>query len=108
MDTPEAGLKQRIFAWAIARFNTKYERFVSRYKRPLFAELTGTVLKIGPGTGVEAGPIQSDFRGDRMRSPYTARLLPPVLRGGMFWLSLRKFSGSYFDFTATSRSQRSR
>ncbi len=52
MDTPKASLKQRIFAWALSRFNTRYERFVSRYKRPLFADLSGTVLEIGPGTGV--------------------------------------------------------
>lgn len=52
MDTPRASLRQRIFAWALSRFNTRYERFVSRYKRPLFADLSGTVLEIGPGTGV--------------------------------------------------------
>ena len=52
MDKPEAGLRQRLFAWALARFNTKYEQFASRYKQQLFAGLTGTVLEIGPGTGV--------------------------------------------------------
>jgi ubiquinone/menaquinone biosynthesis C-methylase UbiE len=52
MDKPKAGLRQRLFAWALARFNTKYEQFASRYKQQLFAGLTGTVLEIGPGTGV--------------------------------------------------------
>lgn len=52
MDTPKAGLGQRIFAWALARFNKRYERFVSRYKQPLFAEVAGTMIEIGPGTGV--------------------------------------------------------
>jgi ubiquinone/menaquinone biosynthesis C-methylase UbiE len=51
MDTPKAGLRQRIFAWALARFNTRYERFAAKYKQQLFRDLTGTVLEIGPGTG---------------------------------------------------------
>ena len=61
MDIPKAGLRQRIFAWALARYNTKYERFVSRYKRPLFADLTGTVLEIGPGTGVNLRYLKPDL-----------------------------------------------
>jgi ubiquinone/menaquinone biosynthesis C-methylase UbiE len=44
-------LRQRIFAWALARFNTKYERFAEQYKQRLFSNLSGTVLEIGPGTG---------------------------------------------------------
>lgn len=51
MDTPKAGLRQRIFAWALARFNTRYELFASRYKQQLFRDLTGHILEIGPGTG---------------------------------------------------------
>jgi len=51
MGTPKAGLRQRIFAWALARFNTRYERFISKYKQELFRDVTGTVLEIGPGTG---------------------------------------------------------
>ena len=51
MDTPYSGLRQRIFAWALARFNKKYERFASKYKQQLFKNLTGTVVEIGPGTG---------------------------------------------------------
>ena len=51
MDTPKAGLRQRIFAWALARCNPRYERFASKYKQKLFRDLTGTVLEIGPGTG---------------------------------------------------------
>jgi len=44
-------LRQRIFAWALAHFNTKYERFVEQYKQQLFSGLSGTVLEIGPGAG---------------------------------------------------------
>lgn len=51
METPKAGLRQRIFAWALARFNSRYERFASKYKQQLFRDLTGNVLEIGPGTG---------------------------------------------------------
>lgn len=51
MDTPKAGFRQRIFAWALARFNARYERFASKHKQRLFKDLSGTVLEIGPGTG---------------------------------------------------------
>ena len=43
--------RQRAFAWALAHLNQKYERFVQKYKRQLFADLSGIVLEIGPGTG---------------------------------------------------------
>ncbi|HEY3455411.1 MAG TPA: class I SAM-dependent methyltransferase [Bryobacteraceae bacterium] len=52
MDKPGAGLNQRIFAWAISRFSGRYERFAGKYKERLFAGLSGTVLEIGPGTGI--------------------------------------------------------
>lgn len=52
MDKPGAGLNQRIFAWAISRFSGRYEQFAGKYKERLFASLSGTVLEIGPGTGV--------------------------------------------------------
>jgi SAM-dependent methyltransferase len=55
METSRAGLRQRIFAWALARFNTRYERFASKYKQQLFRDVTGTVLEIGPGTGANLG-----------------------------------------------------
>lgn len=51
MGKPEADLRQRIFAWALARFNARYEQFASSYKQALFSGLAGTVLEIGPGTG---------------------------------------------------------
>ena len=44
-------MRQRVFAWALARFNKKYERFAAKYKEKLFAGLSGVVLEIGPGTG---------------------------------------------------------
>jgi ubiquinone/menaquinone biosynthesis C-methylase UbiE len=51
MDRPQAGIRQRIFAWALARFNGKYEASVAESKQRLFAGLAGTVIEIGPGTG---------------------------------------------------------
>ena len=44
-------LRQRIFARALARFNTKYERFAEEYKQRLFSQVSGAVLEVGPGTG---------------------------------------------------------
>jgi ubiquinone/menaquinone biosynthesis C-methylase UbiE len=63
MDKPRGGLKQRIFAWALARFSSRYEQFAAKYKERLFAGVSGTVLEIGPGTGVNL----CYFRSDRVR-----------------------------------------
>ncbi|HEV2708860.1 MAG TPA: class I SAM-dependent methyltransferase [Edaphobacter sp.] len=45
-------MRQRIFAWALARFNHPYEQFISVYKQRLLADLRGTVIEVGAGTGV--------------------------------------------------------
>ena len=54
-DTKEAarkGLRQRIFAWAHSQGESPaYDRTVTPYKQALFADLSGTVLEIGAGTG---------------------------------------------------------
>ncbi len=42
---------KRLFAWALAHCNGRYERFIAQRKRALFAGLHGTVMEIGPGTG---------------------------------------------------------
>jgi ubiquinone/menaquinone biosynthesis C-methylase UbiE len=60
MDKPKAGLSQLLFAWALAHFNTRYERFVARYKLQLFAGVIGTVLEIGPGTGANLRYLNPD------------------------------------------------
>ncbi len=59
MDRPRSGLQQRIFAWALARFAARYERFAAGYKRRLLSELTGTVVEIGPGTGANLKYLNS-------------------------------------------------
>lgn len=45
-------MRQRIFAWALARFNGRYEEFIAGEKQRLFTGLRGTVVELGPGTGV--------------------------------------------------------
>ena len=62
MDTSKSGLRQRVFAWALARLNARYERFVSKYKRELFADVSGNVLEIGPGTGANLRYLVSGVR----------------------------------------------
>src|SRR5215472_1821626 len=62
MDTPKSGLRQRVFAWALARLNARYERFVSKYKQELFADVSGNVLEIGPGTGANLRYLPSGVR----------------------------------------------
>jgi ubiquinone/menaquinone biosynthesis C-methylase UbiE len=44
-------LYKRFHAWALDKFNEKYEKMVGERKRNLFADLSGTVVEIGPGTG---------------------------------------------------------
>lgn len=43
---------KRLFAWLLANFNDDYEKWISDRKQALFASLQGSVLEIGPGTGV--------------------------------------------------------
>jgi ubiquinone/menaquinone biosynthesis C-methylase UbiE len=46
------GLRQRFFAWATAQGEgDAYEQALAPRKRALFADLSGTVLEIGAGTG---------------------------------------------------------
>ena len=60
MDRPRSGLRQRIFAWSLARFNTRYERLAGEYKRTLLSQLSGTVVEIGPGTGTNLKYLNRD------------------------------------------------
>ncbi|HYL10666.1 MAG TPA: class I SAM-dependent methyltransferase [Candidatus Acidoferrales bacterium] len=47
----QGGLRKRIFAWALAKGNARYERAMAERKRALLGGLTGTVVEIGPGAG---------------------------------------------------------
>ncbi|MGH9709040.1 MAG: class I SAM-dependent methyltransferase [Candidatus Acidiferrales bacterium] len=45
------GMRKRIFAWTLHKFNGRYEQAIAARKRGLLGGLTGTVIEIGPGTG---------------------------------------------------------
>jgi SAM-dependent methyltransferase len=47
----ERGLRKRLFAWTLHKFNGRYEQEIAARKRGLLGGLTGTVIEIGPGTG---------------------------------------------------------
>src|SRR3954467_8538161 len=44
-------LRLRIFAWFMARFGMKTDKYLGHYKANLFSNLSGTVLEIGSGAG---------------------------------------------------------
>ena len=46
-----SNLQKRAMAFALSHFHGRYERLVADRKRALFADLRGTVVEIGPGTG---------------------------------------------------------
>ena len=46
-----AGWGSRIFAWFLERAGRRHDSYLADHKRRLFADLAGTVLEIGPGTG---------------------------------------------------------
>jgi ubiquinone/menaquinone biosynthesis C-methylase UbiE len=54
-------LYKKFHAWALAKFNIRYEKMVSKRKRRLFADLEGTVVEIGPGTGPNFKFYQQDI-----------------------------------------------
>ncbi|MGZ6124474.1 MAG: class I SAM-dependent methyltransferase [Myxococcales bacterium] len=60
MDRPQGGIRQRLFAWAFARFSRGYEEFAAKYKQDLFSGLAGTVLEIGPGGGANLRYLRPD------------------------------------------------
>ena len=69
-------LRQRVFAWGLARFSKRYEQFAVKYKEKLFADLSGVVLEIGPGTGANlryfarAGIRWTGVEPNRFMEPY--------------------------------------
>ncbi len=86
MDAPKAGLRQRIFAWALARFNSRYEDFIAPRKKSLFAGISGTVIEIGPGTGVNLrylAPERVQWIGVETNPFMRSRLLREADRLGM-------------------------
>jgi ubiquinone/menaquinone biosynthesis C-methylase UbiE len=56
------GLRKRLQALLLAHCAGGYERMVADRKRALFADLRGTVLEIGPGTGANFRYFPPDIR----------------------------------------------
>jgi SAM-dependent methyltransferase len=54
--------RQRVCACIMAHGSGPYERFVAERKRRLFADLEGTILEIGAGTGVNVAFLPRDAR----------------------------------------------
>ena len=49
---PKAGLLKRFHAWLVNRSSDAYEKLTKERKQKMLGELRGTVLELGPGTGV--------------------------------------------------------
>lgn len=52
----------RLFAWAHARFDEHLDRRYGEEKRRLLADLSGTVLELGPGTGSNLRYLPAEVR----------------------------------------------
>lgn len=61
-DEAHAGWYQRLFAALMARGSVVSEPLVTERKRALLGELRGTVLEIGPGTGVNLAYYRRDVQ----------------------------------------------
>ena len=52
---PHTGVRARVFVYLLRAVNARYELWIAERKRALMGDLSGTVLEIGPGTGVNLG-----------------------------------------------------
>ena len=50
---------QRAYAWLLMREDTLHDRVVGPKKRVLFSDLSGTILELGPGGGINLGYLAS-------------------------------------------------
>ncbi|MDX1418557.1 MAG: class I SAM-dependent methyltransferase [Rubricoccaceae bacterium] len=60
--TSRGTFRQRFFAWLLTLGDAPYERAMAARKRGLLGDLAGTVVEIGPGTGVNLSYYRSDVR----------------------------------------------
>ncbi|MDE2755903.1 MAG: methyltransferase domain-containing protein [Acidobacteriota bacterium] len=58
----EHSWRARAFAWAMARGTGPYERWMAERKRSLLGGLSGEVVEIGPGSGVNLSYLPRDVR----------------------------------------------
>lgn len=61
-DRVKKGLYSRCFAWMMSRAGEAHGQMVDGYKRRLFSDLVGTLVEIGPGTGVNLGYFPKGIR----------------------------------------------
>jgi ubiquinone/menaquinone biosynthesis C-methylase UbiE len=54
--------RQRLFAWALAHLSGIYEKKLADTKRTLFSDISGTIIEIGPGTGVNLSYFSHNIR----------------------------------------------
>jgi ubiquinone/menaquinone biosynthesis C-methylase UbiE len=54
--------RQRLFAWALAHLSGIYEKKLADAKRTLFSDISGTIIEIGPGTGVNLSYFSRNIR----------------------------------------------
>lgn len=70
------GMYSRFFARCYDRFQSDYEAWMSERKRKLFDGIAGTVVEIGPGTGVNFKYLPSDVQWIGVEpNPYMHRAL---------------------------------
>ena len=55
-------LRRRLFARFYDRVQTSYDVRIAPRKAALFADLSGTVVEIGPGTGAHLAHLPRDVR----------------------------------------------
>ncbi len=55
-------MRQRLLAFALARFHGRYERLTAERKKTLLGSLHGEVVEIGPGTGPNLAFYPADVR----------------------------------------------
>lgn len=61
MDTREkSGFGAWIHAWLMSRAGPRYDQLVRERKQRLFADLRGSILEVGPGTGVNVSYFAAD------------------------------------------------
>ena len=59
---PKAGFGKRFHAWLMAKLSKKHDQELRDRKKSLLGQLTGTVVEIGPGTGINLKHYPRDIR----------------------------------------------
>lgn len=79
------GLRKRLFAALLERVSRRHEPLVADRKRVLLGDLRGTVLEIGPGTGVNLAylPVGTRWVGIEPNAYLRRRLLAEAGRHGV-------------------------